>query len=113
MARSNREIELPRWQRLRDSISQATSMSMPLAVHHRLERLARAAADVNASRAEIIAMLICEAPLDDPEELERRILAYRRMTVGDVISSDGQDDSSDTVIVPIARPGRPRKRTGI
>lgn len=59
-------------------------MSLPLAVHHRLELLAEAAADVEATRAEIIGMLIATATLD-PSQLEQAILRYRKMTVGDVV----------------------------
>jgi hypothetical protein len=103
-----RTVELARWERLRDSPRQVTSMSLPLAVHYRLDRLARLAEDVNASRAEIAAMLIAEAKLD-VGDLESRVLAYRKLHVGDVAPSDPQHDDSDTVVVPLAKPGRPRK----
>jgi hypothetical protein len=108
---SSSTVELARWERLRESPRQATSMSLPLAVHHRLDRLARMAEDVNASRAEIVAMLISEARLD-VDELESRVLAYRKLKVGDVVPADAQHGGSDTVVVPLAKPGRPKKNAG-
>jgi hypothetical protein len=103
-----RTIVLPIWDRLRDSPRQVTSMSLPLAVHYRLDRLARLAEDVNASRAEIVAMLIAEAEMDG-DDLESRILTYRKKRVGDVAPADPQRDGVDTVVVPLAQPGRPKK----
>lgn len=84
MAQKPEIVRLSRSERLRKSRPQGTSMSLPLAVHHRLDLLAQEAADVDATRAEIVAMLICEAPMDS-EFLERAILNYRKLTVGDVV----------------------------
>jgi hypothetical protein len=108
MVDKKRVIELPRAERLRDSRRQTTSMALPLAVHYRLDRLARLASDVTATRAEIVGMLIAEAGLD-VDELEQRVLAYRKRTVGSVVPTDGTAQDSDNVVVPIARQGRPRK----
>ncbi len=108
MRKSDQRVSLPRGERLRDSRRQATSMSLPLAVHHRLDLLAEAAADVNASRGEIIAMLIAEAD-PDPAELERRVLAFRKMTVGEVLPAQERVAEGDQVVVPLRTPGRPKR----
>jgi predicted DNA-binding protein len=106
---------LPLDERLRDSRRQATSMSMPLAVHHRLDVLTGLATDVNATRAEIIAMLIAHADVD-VEQLEKAVLAYRKMTVGDVVPTKpgepSPEDAGDNVVkLPLRQPGRPRQRS--
>src|SRR5215217_8681458 len=80
-------VVLSRGERLRDSKRQPTSMALPLAVHHRLDLLSESAEDVGATRADLVGMLIAEADLDT-EELERAILRYRKLTVGDVIPDD-------------------------
>lgn len=91
-------------------------MTLPLAVHHRLDLLADLAADVNASRAELIAMLISEAALDGPA-LEQRVLGYRKKTVGDVVPQQavtpGEDDSENVIELPLRAPGRPRAQSGV
>jgi hypothetical protein len=87
-------------------------MSFPIAIHGRLDRLAESGETVRASRAELVAMLIAEADLD-PEEIERRILRYRRMTVGDVLDPPELDPTdSDAVVVAMRRPGRPPAISG-
>jgi hypothetical protein len=89
-------------------------MTLPQAIHRRLDLLAELAADVNASRAEIIAMLISEADLDGAS-LERRVIAYRKKTVGDVLpTADGLSDAEvaeNVVTFPVRQPGRPRVRS--
>jgi hypothetical protein len=111
MPKNSPTITLARDERLRDSRRQATSMSLPLAVHHRLDLLADLAVDVNASRAEIIAMLISEADLDVPT-LERLVLAYRKKTVGDVVPARAGDGEAENVISLAPRqPGRPPVRS--
>jgi len=107
-------IALRRDERLRDSKRQATSMSLPLAIHHRLDLLADAAGDVNASRAELIGMLIAEAE-PEAENVEKRVLAYRKMSVGDIVPDVRRETvkpvTAGTVVkLPVRRPGRPRKR---
>jgi hypothetical protein len=104
-------------ERLRESKRQATSMSLPLAVHHRLELLARSAADVEATRAEIIGVLIASAGLD-AEGLEQAVLQYRKLTVGDVLPDEPAPRSDPAErpvtgenVISIARPtpGRPSR----
>jgi hypothetical protein len=92
-------------------------MALPLAVHHRLDLLAEAAQDAGATRAEIIAMLIAEAPLD-PDELERSVLRYRKLKVGDVIPDEkpevsqvaDQSETGNVVSISPRGPGRPGRR---
>lgn len=84
-------------------------MTLPLAVHRKLELLADLAQDVGASRADVIGTLIAEAELG--EDLEARILAYRKLRVGDVL---GPDEPSDAVAenvfsIETHGPGRPRR----
>jgi hypothetical protein len=114
MDSSPNTITLRRDERLRDSKRQATSMSLPLAIHHRLDLLADASADVNANRAELIAMLIAESDLN-PDDVEKRVLAYRKMSVGDVVPDEKPElirpkDAGNVVKLPVRRPGRPRTR---
>jgi hypothetical protein len=105
-------VELPRGERVRRSRRQGTSMSLPLAVYHRLDLLTELASDVDATRAELVAMLICDAPLDSAA-LEQAVLRYRKLTVGDVIPeqdtlSPQRDEADDGKVVSIRRrrPGR-------
>lgn len=89
-------------------------MSLPLAVYHRLDLLTDAAVAVAATRAELIGMLIADAELE-PEALERSVVAYRKMTVGDVIPDEvegGAEGPADDNVVAIRprRPGRPARR---
>lgn len=112
VGKATQMITLPLDERIRVSRRQSTSMSMPLAVHHRLDVLAELAGVVNASRAEIISMLIAETVLN-AEQLEDRIIAYRKMTVGDVVpaqrgTSDGEADN--VISLPARQPGRPPNR---
>lgn len=84
-------------------------MSLPLAVHHRLDRLAALAKDVNASRYEIVGMLIADAALD-ALELEHRILAYRKMAVADVVE-EPVGDGENVVKFERRGPGRPSRQS--
>jgi hypothetical protein len=107
-------VTLPLDEPLRESRRQSTSMSIPLAVHHRLDVLADLAAVVNTSRAEIMGMLIAEAE-PDAEHLEERIIAYRRKTVGDVVPRQAGDladtnEADNVVALPLRQPGRPSSR---
>lgn len=112
MTKKRKTVELNLNERLRDSRTQATSMTLPLAVHHKLELLAELAKDINASRADVIGALIAEADLDDA--LEARILAYRKLTVRDVLKPDELDrELGDNVIsIETRGPGRPRRDAG-
>ncbi len=92
-------------------------MSLPLAIHHRLDLIAEAARDVDATRAEIIAMLIAKAPLE-AERLEAEILRYRKLLVGDVVPTPQPElsevepsEEPDNVVSSAKRgPGRPGRR---
>ncbi len=114
MAKEQEVVHLSRDERLRDSKRQSTSMSLPLAVHHRLDLLAEAAEDAGATRAEIVGMLIAGTPLDT-DELERGVLRYRKLKVGDALPEEPPElDEQDGPVEPdnvisIARrgPGRP------
>jgi hypothetical protein len=115
MAKPPVTIRLALDERLRESRRQGTSLSLPLAVHYRLDLLADLATDVKASRAEIIGMLIAAADLDDPGTLERGIVAYRKMLVGDVVPKrlgEARDEADDdnVVALPVRQPGRPSNR---
>jgi hypothetical protein len=105
MSARNKRVTLNRSERMRDSEKRATSMALPMAVHRRLDLLAEAATDVAATRAEIVGMLIAQSEMNS-DELERRVLAYRKMTVDDVLP--GPADGSD-VVVPLRKPGRPKR----
>jgi hypothetical protein len=110
MARSRSTVSLQLGDRLRDSPMQTTTLSLPIAVHHRLDELADLATDVRASRAELVAMLIAGAELD-AAGLEERMLAYRRMRVRDVIPrSPDQSEDENVVVLPVRQPGRPTQR---
>ena len=84
-------------------------MSLPLAVHHRLDVLAELAVAVSATRGEIIGMLISEADLN-AAQLEQCIVAYRKKTVGDVVPprlGEAHRGDDNVVRLPIRQPGRP------
>lgn len=85
-------------------------------MHYRLERLAASARAVRPSQAELIGMLIAEASLDKTR-LEQAVIAYRRMTVGDVVDSLEQpaegapeEATEDTIVIALRGPGRPPGR---
>jgi hypothetical protein len=110
VASDRREISLNLDEPLRDSPRRTTSMSLPIAVHHRLDVLAKLAASMNATRAEIIGMLVADCQAD-AGYLEQRILTYRKMLVSDVVPSpDSHRDEGNVVVLPLRRPGRPATR---
>ncbi len=91
-------------------------MSLPMAVHHRLDVLADLAEDAGASRAEIVGMLVAEADLD-PDALADAIVAYRRKRVGDIVPEQPAPavpgEKRDNVVAFEKRgPGRPRRKAG-
>jgi hypothetical protein len=114
MAKKPEVVKLKLSERLRESHRQATSMSLPLAVHHKLDVLAAKAEDAEATRAEIVGMLIAVAG-EDVEGLEHAIMRYRKMTVGDVIKPDAPDEIDVTTpasnVVSIEKHG-PGRRAG-
>jgi hypothetical protein len=86
-------------------------MTLPLAVHYRLGVLVEAAEAVQATRSEIIGMLIATAE-SDPVALEHSIMTYRKMSVADVVQGQPVSDSElDDNVVFIERrgPGRPAR----
>lgn|GEM_PF-3225372 len=95
---------------VRHSEKRATSMSLPVVVHHRLDVLAELAAATSATRAEIIGMLISRRDLD-VDQLEADVLDYRKKTVGQVMPpKDGEsvDPKGDNVVeLQVRPPGRP------
>jgi hypothetical protein len=103
-------VKLRRDERLRDSKFQATSMSLPLAIHRRLDLLAELMRDLNPSRADIIGMLIAEAELDE-ERLEERLFAYKKLKVDDVVPHTDDRGGENVVAFPKRRPGRPKRRS--
>jgi hypothetical protein len=116
MGKEQEVVLLSREERLRDSKRQATSMSLPLAVHHRLDLLAEAAEDAGATRAEIVGMLIAGVPLDT-DELEQSVLRYRKLKVGDVIpekqpelGEPGEPEADNVISIARRGPGRPTRR---
>ncbi len=120
MNRKRELVVLGRDERLRESRRQGTSMTLPLAVHHRLDLLTEAAGDVEATRAELIGMLIAQAELE-PEELERAVLRYRKLRVGDVIPEEAPDlrpqpnehaTPDNVVSIQTRGPGRPARHGG-
>lgn len=117
MSRKRELVVLSRDERLRDSRRQGTSMTLPLAVHHRLDLLTEAAEDVEATRAEIIGMLISRAELSR-DDLELAVLRYRKLTVGDVIPEETPDPRTqvtepevldNVVSIRTRGPGRPAR----
>lgn len=116
MAKKPEIVSLPRDARARDAGRQSTSMSLPLAIYRRLDMLAEAAEGVEASRADIVAMLIAFADLDG-DRLERQIIDYRKLTVGQVLPDgpDEPDERDDEVAEPNVisfakrKPGRPAR----
>lgn len=93
-------------ERLRESERQGTSMSLPVAILHRLDRLAESAKDVDATRAEIIGLLIADAEIGD--ELESAVLRYRKLQVGEVVPQDERGDSN-VISLKKRTAGRPAK----
>jgi hypothetical protein len=116
MAKEQEVVVLSRDERLRDSKRQATSMALPLAVHHRLDLLAEAAEDAGATRAEIVGMLIAGAGLDT-DELELDVLRYRKLRVGDVLPKEqpepgryeDREDAGNVISIARRGPGRPSR----
>ena len=98
---------------LRDSKRQSTSMSLPLAIHHRLDVLAERGAPAGATRADIIGMLIAHANLD-PDRIVDSLIAYRKMTVRGVVPAFSDEptegdtaDGANVIELPVRHPGRP------
>lgn len=83
-------------------------MSLPVAIQHRLDWLTESAKDLDATRAEIIGMLVAAAEFE-PEELELAILRYRKLKVADVVPGNDVDEDTNVISIKRRGPGRPAK----
>lgn len=110
MPKKKKSVELLLDEKLRDSERQATSISLPLAIHYRLDLLAELADDTAASRAEIVGMLIAEAELDQ-EVIERQVMRYRKLKVRDALppQAAGVQPLDNVVSITKRGPGRPAR----
>ena len=86
-------------------------MNLPIATLRRLDAMATEARRVRASRNELLAALIAAAPLD-PAELEDLINDYRQLLINDVLPPTTDTTSTDSVVVPMRKPGRPGAQSG-
>jgi hypothetical protein len=111
VSRGKKPVLLTRGERLRDSVKQGTSVTLPLAIYHRLDLIAEFAEAAGATRAEIIGMLIADAELNEVA-LEQAVLRYRKLKVGDVIPDQAEErpepfDAANVVAIRPRSPGRP------
>lgn len=92
--------------RLFESPKRTTSVNWPESVDRRLDRLLELAEEAGeqTSRAQILATLVCQAPLDG-EGLGVQVRAYRRLPAVDF------DRRTGTVSPPAPRRGRRRHAT--
>ena len=111
-------VELDLQENLFDSRRQATSMSLPQAVHYRLDILAELAKKTGASRAEIVGVLIADADLV-PVEIEKQVMEYRNKLVGDVVPHEpvpepGEAGEKHGNVFAFEKrgPGRPGRKAG-
>jgi hypothetical protein len=93
--------------RLVDTAKRTTSVNWPEAVDRRLDRLLELAEEAGeqTSRAQILAALVCQAPLDG-EGLGVQVRAYRRIAWADF------DQRTGPVPPPAPRRGRRRQDAG-
>jgi hypothetical protein len=108
MSKARAIVRLSLDERLRESERAATSMSLPVALVHRLDLLAEEAKDIDATRAELIGMLLADAELGD-DDLELAILRYRKLKVADVIPDAEKSSGNNVVSIRPRGPGRPAK----
>lgn len=108
MSKEQSRIRLRLNERLRESERRPSSMSLPIAIQHRLDWLAESAKDIDATRAEIIGMLIADAEFD-AEELELAILRYRKLKVADVVPDNEVGEGTNVISIKRRGPGRPAK----
>jgi hypothetical protein len=110
MAQPPKRYDLPRDLLIVDCPTRATSMNMPVAIQRRLDELAELARTTRASRNELLAALVADAPFDG-DRLVQLINNYRQMTVGDVLDQGvDQPDDVDNVVVQMRKPGRPKMK---
>lgn len=91
-----------------DCPTRGTSMNLPIAVLRRLDALATEARFARASRNELLAALIAAAEVD-PASLGELVNNYRGLRIADVLPDA---PSSDSVVVPMPRRGRPGAHGG-
>lgn len=108
---SGQEVHLDPQELVSESLRKATSMALPAAIHHRLDFLAELAKSARTSRAEIISMLIADAP-EDRVQLVQAILDYRERTIQDVLAPDERVKGAKNVVVPLRGRGRPPRSAG-
>lgn len=89
-----------------DCPTKGTSMNLPIAALRRLDAMATEGRRARASRNELLAALIADAPLD-PDALEKLVSNYRQLQIADVLPDTTDPASSDSVVVPLRKPGRP------
>ena len=83
-------------------------MNLPIAVLRRLDAMATEARFARASRNELLAALIAAAPVK-AAALEDLVNAYRQLRIADVLPDTAD---SDSVVVPMRKPGRPGAQSG-
>jgi hypothetical protein len=86
-----------------DCPTRGTSMNLPIAALRRLDAMATEGRRSRASRNELLAALIAAASVD-AAWLEDLVGNYRQLQIADVLPDA---PSSDSVVVPIRKPGRP------
>lgn len=95
---------------LRDSERTGTMFNLPVALHHRLDKLVELTIDggVRAHRIDVVAALILAAP-EDSEELLKLHLDYGKARVKDAAVKD--EPIANVLHIDRAKPGRrPRAR---
>jgi hypothetical protein len=108
MSKGGERVRLRLNERLRESERRPSSMALPIAIQHRLDWMAEMGKDIDATRAEIIGMLLAGAKFE-AEELELAILRYRKLKVADVLPEDEVDRNANVVSISRRGPGRPAK----
>ncbi|QQW33523.1 hypothetical protein [Mycobacterium marinum] len=93
------------------TVTKQSGVSWPFPVDRRLDQLVEVAnaAGANVNRSELVAAIVAAAP-DDPEQLLRMALDWRRCQVRDVVIGIG--DAAKVVEIPRFRPGRRRADAG-
>jgi hypothetical protein len=103
MAEPPKRVTLQLADSIIDCPTRGTSMNLPIAVIQRLDAMATEARFARASRNELLAALIANTPVD-AEVLEGQVSKYRRLQIADVLPGT---TNSDSVVVPMRKPGRP------
>jgi hypothetical protein len=109
MTQPPKQVHLNPKELVSESEGKATSMSLPHALHHRLDRLAELAKPARTSRGEIIAMLIADAP-EDRKTLVQMLLDYRDLTIEEVLAQEERLTGDQDVVVQLRSAGRPSQK---